>query len=423
MKKIIIISYYSKPSNFVGAERIQGWLSHLSKNGVYPVLVTRFWKENQVDNGNINLPKENRIEKNKNYEIHRISLSESFRDSLLRKNKYKYLRKILSFFQIVVNNLFFKKSEYYPFFYYTEQFMKKNKGFDTVIISGTPFHSFSVGYHIKKKYPNINWYPDYRDQWTTHPFKSKSKFIEKLIYQIESKRELKWTSNCKSFITVSDHWKDRINAKIQKPGFVVKNGFNLSLKHITEQNVPRKKGELIISYIGSIYPYQDFEKLLRIIDYLNKTKNIKVKINFIGIDAYHNVSSKIKQLSKNFSELVHITKRVPEDQLENIYSKSDLLWLTSFGEMKGWYPVKLFEYASKGIPILLFPSDEDVMEEFIKKTQTGYIFNDELKLQNWLESIYTSKNQIKLAINRDELKHYTREYQCEQLKYVLDSHN
>ena len=81
MKKIIIISYYSKPSNFVGAERIQGWLSHLSKNGVYPVLVTRFWKENQVDNGNINLPKENRIEKNKNYEIHRISLSESFRPS------------------------------------------------------------------------------------------------------------------------------------------------------------------------------------------------------------------------------------------------------------------------------------------------------------------------------------------------------
>jgi hypothetical protein len=125
MKKIIIISYYSKPSNFVGAERIQGWLSHLSKNGVYPVLVTRFWKENQHDNGNFNLPKENQIEKNRNYEIHRIASSENFRDYLIRKNKYKYLRKILSFFQIVINNLFFKKSEYYPFFSYTEQFIKK----------------------------------------------------------------------------------------------------------------------------------------------------------------------------------------------------------------------------------------------------------------------------------------------------------
>lgn len=423
MKKIIIISYYSKPANFVGAERIKGWLSHLSKNGVYPVLVTRFWKENQLDNGHFNLPQENQIEKNKNYEIHRIASSESFRDFLIRKNKYKYLRKILSFFQILANNLFFKKSEYYPFYYYTDQFIKKNEGFSTVIVSGTPFHSFSVGYHIKKKHPNINWHPDYRDQWTTHPFNSKSKFIEKLIYQLESKKELKWTSNCSSFITVSDHWKDRIKAKIKKPGFVVKNGFNTSLKNITEQNVPRKKGELIISYVGSIYPYQDFEKLLRIVDYLNKTKYIKIKINFIGIDAYHKMSTKIEQLSKNFSELIHISNRVPGDQLESIYSKSDLLWLTSFGEMKGWYPVKLFEYASKGIPILLFPSDNDVMEKFVNKTQTGYVFNDESRLQNWLESVYTCKYQIKLTLNRGELKHYTREYQCEQLIDVLDSQN
>jgi glycosyltransferase involved in cell wall biosynthesis len=162
---------------------------------------------------------------------------------------------------------------------------------------------------------------------------------------------------------------------------------------------------------------------LSIVDYLYKTKNIKVKINFIGIDAYHNMSTKIKRISENFTELIHISKRVPEDQLESIYSKSDLLWLTSFGEMKGWYPVKLFEYASKGIPILLFPSDKDVMAEFIKKTKTGYVFNDELKLQNWLECIYTSKSQIKLAINRDELKHYTREYQCEQLIDILDYQN
>ena len=415
MKKIIIISYYSKPSNFIGAERIKGWLSYLPKNGIYPVLITRFWDENQNDTSKNNISKENKIEKHKNYEIHRVSLKYGLRDSLIRKNKFIFIRKILSLSQIIFNNLIFTKSEYYPFFTYVDQFLKNNKEFETVIVSGTPFHSFSIGYNIKKRYPNINWHPDYRDQWTTHPFKPKLTFIEKLIFGIESKKELKWTSNSCSFIAVSEDWRDRIQDKIEKPGFVVKNGFDSDINQIKEQDIPRKKGEITISYIGSIYPYQDFEKLLDVISHLNETKNVKIKINFIGIDAYHDISSKIKQISKNYSELIFISKRIPSEELEHIYAQSDLLWLTSFGEMQGWYPVKLFDYASTGIPILLYPSDNDVMEKFIKQTRTGYSFTERSKLEKWLLDIINSKLQIKLKIDKTELKKYTRENQAKNL--------
>ena len=419
MKKIVIISYYSKPSNFVGAERIKGWLDNLPKIDIYPILITRFWEKNQNTNANINLATKNIIENYENHEIHRVYSKETLRDSLIANNKFIFIRKTLSFAQIIFDNLIFKKSKYYNFFSYTDQFLKENGDCKTLIISGTPFHLFALGYYLKIKYPHINWFPDYRDQWTTHPFKLKLNFINNIIFWIERKNELKWTSNCKSFITVSENWKERIAAEIGKPGFVIKNGFNINTNQIIEQDVPRKKDELVISYVGSMYPYQDYKKLLGVIECLYKTKKIKIKINLVGVDAYHNISSEIKRLSHSYSELITISERIPSNQLEHIYAQSDLLWLTSFGNMGGWYPVKLFDYASQGIPILLYPSDNDVIQKFILETQTGYTFNKMSKLKKWLESIYKGHSQIKLTVDKNELRKYSREYQSKKLIDVL----
>ena len=101
MKKIVIISYYSKPSNFVGAERIKGWLDNLPKIDIYPILITRFWEKNQNTNANINLATKNIIENYENHEIHRVYSKETLRDSLIANNKFIFIRKILSFAQII----------------------------------------------------------------------------------------------------------------------------------------------------------------------------------------------------------------------------------------------------------------------------------------------------------------------------------
>lgn len=420
MKKIIIISYYSKPSNFVGAERINGWLNHLSKKDVYPVLVTRFWENNQYNISNSTIYKKTTIEKFETYEIHRIASKESFRELLIRKNKFRLLRKILSFIQILYDNLLFTKSQYYPFFKYTDKFLREHSDYDTVIISGTPFHSFSVGYNLKTKHRNINWYPDYRDQWTTHPFKSKSNLIEKFIFWIESRNELKWTSNCSSFLTVSENWRDIIYEFIKKPGYVVKNGFDIETLSIQEQKVPKHKNKLVISYIGTIYPYQNYKLLLEVVGELVLEKKLNIEINFIGIDAFYKISPEIKEKTSKFSKSVNIIDRIPKNELKAIYKRSDLLWLTSLGEMQGWYPVKLFEYASQGIPTLLFPTDNDVMEDFIKKTSTGFVFYKKEQIKNWIISIFNDESSLNIKINKANLEKFTRRFQTEELVKIIE---
>lgn len=419
MKKVLIVSYFSKPSNFVGAERVQGWLNYLPENNIYPLLVTRFWKENQTDISLYESPTHNVVEKKKNYEIHRVSLKKNLRDYLIEQNKWILIRKILSLKQMIFNNIWFKKSEYYPFLVYVDELLQKEKNINTIIVSGTPFHSFAIGYHIKKNYPKINWYADYRDQWSTHPFKSQTGLINRLLFLIEKRNEKKWTSIAVGFITVSENWKEIINRFIGKPGHVVKNGFDLDVSSIKEHKVPKNADKLVISYIGTIYPYQNYQLLLEIIGELILEKNIHIEINFVGIDSFHTISTEVEKLTKDFSQNIKIKKRIPEKDLESIYQKTDLLWLTSFGKMKGWYPVKLFEYASQGIPTLLYPTDSDVMEEFIKNTSSGFVFSEKEEVKKWLVSIFNSESSININLHKGNLSKYSRRFQTAELANII----
>ena len=187
MKKILIISYFFEPANFVGAERINAWVKYLPDSEIYPIVLTRHWQENQTT---INKSKELQdieILKTDRYEIHRIPEKWKFRDRLIESNQFIYLRKFFTFSQLICDLLYFKKSQYYFLYSQAEKVLSENKDLDTVIISGTPFHSFAIGYFLKLKFPKINWYPDYRDQWNTHPYADRKSILRKFIVLLEEK--------------------------------------------------------------------------------------------------------------------------------------------------------------------------------------------------------------------------------------------
>lgn len=49
MQKALIISYFFPPCNFVGAERTNYWANNLYNHGIYPLIITRCWNEDQKD--------------------------------------------------------------------------------------------------------------------------------------------------------------------------------------------------------------------------------------------------------------------------------------------------------------------------------------------------------------------------------------
>lgn len=424
MKKVIIISYFFPPCNFVGGERTFAWAKYLRRFGVYPIIITRQWNEGQKDITGSVVKKEIH-EKMDGYEVYRLPYKNILRDFFAKLNDFKIFKlfqKILTFKELVFSNFFIRSLPYSNFYFFAKKLIAEDPEIKMIIASGRPFQSFSIGHKLKKDYPDLLWVPDYRDEWSTHQNKSKSVdgFLSRFIGVLEAKSELKWCENADFFLSVSDYWVTSISNYIGKEGFTIKNGY-WELNPVPVNNMKEKK--LVITYAGSLYPQQDLSVFINAAISLLK-KNKSIHVNFVGINMIEIEEDKIKEQVKGFEKYFTFSPRISKASLRKVYETTDLLLLTGFESVKGWYPVKLFDYFSTGIPLLLCPSDKDVMEGFIEELNCGFVVNDstncEIKLLQLLDCKINSKQLIPFR-NDIYAKKYSRLYQSELLGDLINT--
>ena len=102
---------------------------------------------------------------------------------------------------------------------------------------------------------------------------------------------------------------------------------------------------------------------------------INVKIKFIGLANEMSTQTNVIQAFENINNHLVFAPRIPKKDLLRELKFADLLLLTAYST-KGVYPVKMFDYYSVEKPILLCPSDNADMENFITETNSGYIANN-----------------------------------------------
>ena len=104
MKKILIISYFYPPANFVGAQRTAAWAKYLHEFGYYPIIITRQWNNGQTDL--IDKQENNKlaIEYNKTHEVHRLPYKRILRDKLSNFPLLKPLQKALTLKELIFSN-------------------------------------------------------------------------------------------------------------------------------------------------------------------------------------------------------------------------------------------------------------------------------------------------------------------------------
>ena len=415
MKKVLIISYFFPPANFVGAERTAAWAKHLHEFGYYPIIITRNWNENQTDLTDPVIQNEYSIEKTSEYEIRSMPYKHSLRDKLATNKRFRILQKALTLKEIILSNFFISSLPYSNFYKEAKSILQKEKGIEAVIASGRPFQSFTIGSILKKDFPNIRWIPDYRDEWTSHSRNEVNGFLQNVVLKLERKSEQKWTKNADLFLTVSDTVKNNLTLLLQKNGAVVLNGFEQTTVQIKPE---QKREELNILYTGTIYHDQDFTILLDSISALKQ--EYKIILHFVGVGLNQ---KKIEDLQKKHSTEIKLIPRLAKKELQDYISIADILLLTSYSKTIGSYPVKLFEYYHWGIPILLVPSDKSVMEEFILKSNTGFIANTEEECKNILLNFIAQKKQgktIQLKKNTAYGDQFSRKHQTKKLAEILN---
>lgn len=416
MKKILIISYFFHPSNLVGAERTNYWANNLHKHDIFPIILTRCWNEAQKDIvGRVKNNLSNSIKSNRN-EIHYIKYKNQLRDLIIN---VIILRKFLTLFYKLRFYLNPNTINYYNIYLKADEILKKDLDIKIVIVSGRPFESFFFGYKLKKKHNHIKWIPDYRDQWNTYQGKGEKSIFRHFFKSIDQKLEKKWTSNSDFFISTSPEWTNRISSLIKKQGEVILNGYDGVINKLKPKSINNK---LKIIYAGTLYQNQPIEEFLQIVSKINKTNSNFIELLFIGCETIKGQKKRLLRLKTNHTGKLEILDRVPKVKLNNYLLKADLFYLSKFEKVNGWYPVKLFDYARYQVPILLYPSDNDVMAKFINITNTGYSFTNSKDLELKIISIINQKKENKRVttkINFNELKKFSREFQTKLLAKKL----
>ncbi len=420
MRKVLIISYFFPPGNFAGSFRIKAWVDHLSKFGYYPVVITRHWDENETDFSSIPENKTIQKEETKNYTIYRLPYKGTLRDRLIRKfgKRLVFPAKIISFTQLFFQNFFIRSIAFSNFYFFAQEVLKKDEEIKFVITSGRPFIQFKICWKLKRDFPQIHWIADYRDPWNSG-FLMGNGFKNKVLQIIEKPFEKRWLKNATFYTTTSLGFKENISQILRDhQGYVVTNGFE------SFKNCPQNfTHEFVIGYLGSLYPQQKIEIFLNgFTNLLKKYPGLKIKLLFWGIGNYHQ-EKRIKNSLKGFENYFEIIPKIKKEELEWSLCTASCFLLCGIPERKGTYTAKLFDYFSFQKPIILSPSDKDILHETILRTKTGVVLQSQEEVSSWLHKTYENRKLIPYEGNKKTIELFKLENQVKILAKKLSEIN
>lgn len=421
MKKILLISYYFTPCTLTPSQRITFWAQNMYKLGFYPTVVTREWTSetrSHLDTKRA-LGTNIRHEVFDTHEIYYLPFKPgildrayiSFGESALRP-LFLFV-KLLDVFLVRFTLRFTSFSNFLPFL----REHLKGKEFYKAIISGEPFYLYKIGYHLRKD-SNLNWIADYRDDWSTNELRMQKKGggVRKWIANIESNYEKKWVATAQSIISVSEIYTKRISSFVGKKGVTSENGFEEELLDVKTQPLYEK---FTVTYSGILYPSQELKVIIGALK-LAKDAGSPFYLTFLGAGFDVKERRRIESLvPADLLIYVKVTDRISRNQALIELQKSHILLSIAYGDLKGIPSSKLYEYLALRKPILLCPSDHDVMENMIDDSDLGYVANDP---KQCLEAIHKIRdlyhNNHILQLREDALPNilkYSRQNQMEKL--------
>jgi glycosyltransferase involved in cell wall biosynthesis len=433
-KRILILSYFFPPCSLTASQRAFSWAKLLFNFGYYPVIITRNWnlKISKPEDLHSNCGNEIIHEIHDEYEVFFLPYKSNLRDKLYTKKGGGFssnIRKSLTFFELIVQNFFLWIIPYRNFYYFSLDYIKKNKSnLYGMIVTANPFVFFKFGYLLHKK-TSIKWLADYRDDWNTrenNQWYSTSELLTFIAKPIEINSEKKWLSNASAFISVSDNYVQKIKLFLNmQKGYTIYNGF--ISQDFEFEFKPKEPNTFVFTYNGTLISIQKIEIFLEAFKNLvQKFENqIKLIVNFVGTGYEIEQETRIREFTIGFEKNVNITKRLSREQAIAIQKTSDILLLVAYGSVKGSPGTKIFDYIALKKPVLLCPSDDDVMEKIMKETNQAIICNNALEMENVFSEIisnYVLGVHINTSINTSASENYSRFSQTKILAKLCDKY-
>jgi len=200
---------------------------------------------------------------------------------------------------------------------------------------------------------------------------------------------------------------------------VITNGF----KALKENPKKGNSDVFTITFTGVLRSEQFFEEFNSgFLDFLDceAVDQKLVRLKLVG-PGDKGDPSLVERISSGIpSENMEVLTYQPQDKVEKIQSKSEVLLQFGFKGKKGIMSAKIFEYAASRKAILLVSREADVMEKFLKESGAGEIAENPLEVRDLLLKYYQNwKNGIQ---NTEPNKEFLGQYQYEHLASTLSDY-
>jgi glycosyltransferase involved in cell wall biosynthesis len=429
MKKILIIAYRFPPSNHTSSERTYSWARYFKEAGYYPVVITRNWDiDPKIEKHDIKpVGQTAKVVKEGDYEVHYLPFEPDISLRFFDKyagTKLHILYKIVLFIYSLLEPFFvFSLSKCYNGFYQKAKSMiEKDKDIGNCIISTPPFIMYKIGYRLKKKFKQVSFIADYRDDWGTNEvfMNPNNKFLPGLLQKYAGYFERKWMKSYTFFLSVSQNYVEKIEAFIKRPGYLLENGF--MGENYLDNNVVIDKDNFTITYVGSLLQTQPIEIFINAVKrVIESNKNIKVQ--FVG--GKNNYDSRIMPLIEGFESNFIFYPRISKGECIKLQMASDLLLLVSHNALKGTPGSKMYEYLALRKPVLVCPTDNDIMEETLTASGQGIFVNNEeesyVALVNMMRK-FERKELLVANVNTRYIDSFDRRNLTQKLAGFIDAH-
>jgi glycosyltransferase involved in cell wall biosynthesis len=201
---------------------------------------------------------------------------------------------------------------------------------------------------------------------------------------------------------------------------VVYNGFDDTLTGV--QAAPQEA--LTLTYSGTLYRTQPVEPFLDTLGaVVKKHPALRLKLQFPGLAYDVEQKRRVEKALGILSPFTHITDRIPKAQVIDMMAGSDVLLMFAHAGFTGAASTKVFEYIALRKPILLYPSDDDILEDLLTTTGLGIICRNVDELGRTLEELVLKKlrgESPHVTPHDDIIARYSRTKQTQTLAHLLD---
>lgn len=299
----------------------------------------------------------------------------------------------------------------------TRQVLKAHKA-DFLITTGPPHSTHLAGEQLKKRFPNLQWWVDFRDPWTT-VFYNQLFYRTTLAKKRDATLEKRIIQGCTGAIVTIDGKLSRYLQTLRTsiPIVVLPNGFDKELIQNTPKNPPSDFFHIV--YTGLLTTQQDYRVFLHLLQECQSKRPIRFSL------AGQITPSILEEIKKELPHVEVIYHGYISQQKAVKLMKTGHLLVNFFfkGAEQTMLSGKLLSYLATTVPVISLGDPNSAAGLLMQKSTCARLFSSQQHQEAiaFIQSLMDSPN----AINHfPKIEHWSRKSITQRLiDEVLEQSN